>query len=701
MSIRIGVDTGGTFTDFVIWDSDSGQLNVFKVASTPEDPSKAILEGIRRLSRLGIHPDRVRFFGHGTTVATNALLEGKGTVTGLLITKGFRGVYEVRDQSRGAGAELYDLQFTKPPMLVRPFLTEEVEERIGAAGQVLVSMDDRVARAAVARLVDKGVQSFAVCLLFSFLNPAHERRLKEVIQELCPDATVSLSSEVLPQIREYFRLSTTVVNAYVAPVLGRYLAHAERELVEAGVRTPQLYVMQSNGGVVSFRTAAERAVTTILSGPAAGVMAARAIGQQAGYADIISLDMGGTSCDISLIHEGRVLETRLSTIAGQDITLPMVDVHTIGAGGGSVAWIDRAGLLQVGPRSAGAWPGPACYDQGGEEPTVTDANLVLGLLGEEGLAGGERRLSRVKAEQAIVRKVAEPLGLSLEEAALGIIRIVNVNMEQAIRRVSSERGFDPRRFALVAFGGAGPLHAPVLAGYLNIPTVIIPPYPGVTSALGLLCSDIRRDYLLSRVWSLATMSSSDAMSIFEGLSRRALSELEREGFTKSEVVLEWILECRYKGQGYELPVHAKPEEISRGDWEFIIDRFHEEHERTFGHRAASQPVEAVTFRVVAIAHVPKFSPKPQERVRSEAGAVPVTWRTVWFPGEKVPARCPVYRRSEVQPGWELRGPAILHQEDSTVAIYPGQLALVDEYSNLIISVAKGAVQSVVAEYNQA
>lgn len=427
---RIGVDIGGTFSDFVILNEASGGVLILKVPSTPSDPSIAVLNGLQQLGRQGMPRGGVRFFSHGTTVSTNALLEGKGATVGLLITRGFRAIQEVRDQTRGTGAAVYDPFYDRSPMLVPQQRTGEVPERLDHRGAVIESLDADVARSVIRQLLRRGVNSFAVCLLFSFMNPDHEQHIRRIIGEEAPDMPVSLSSEVLPVIREYYRLSTTQVNAYVSGRLGDYLSNMARRLQEQGVTTDQRYVMQSNGGMTSFASAGDRAVTTILSGPAAGVIAGARLSEASGFPNLITFDIGGTSTDIALVEGGAPMETTTGMVAGYHVGVPMLDINTISAGGGTIAWIDKVGTLNCGPHSAGAEPGPACYGKGGTEPTITDANLVLGYLNPENFLGGELPLYPDLAERAIQERVADPLGMTLDEATAGIVRLINVHMAQ-------------------------------------------------------------------------------------------------------------------------------------------------------------------------------------------------------------------------------------------------------------------------------
>jgi N-methylhydantoinase A len=686
---RVGVDVGGTFSDFVILDESTGAIRVLKLPSTPADPSLAVLDGVSRLTASGVPPAAIAFFSHGTTVATNALLETKGATTGLLVTEGFRGIFEVQDQTRGYGAATYDLSFERPPLLVPPRLTAEIPERVDYQGRILRPLDEPAAREAVRGLRAAGVESLAVCLLFSFMHPEHEQRLAEIIRDEIPDGFVSLSSSVVPQIREYYRMSTTVINAYVAPKLARYLDHMQARLRDSGVRTGQLFVMQSNGGVTTFGSAAERAVTTVLSGPAAGVIAGAALAAAAGYDHVITFDMGGTSADIALVERGEAPETTRGKIGGRDIAVPMLDINTISAGGGTIAWVDRGGVVQVGPQSAGADPGPACYGRGGTRPTVTDANLVLGYLNPDYFLGGEVRLDRAAAERAIREQVADPLGIDPLRAAAGIVEIINVHMEQGIKAVSSERGYDLREFALVAFGGAGPLHAARLAATLDIPWVLVPPHPGVTSAMGLLMSDVKHDYVRSRLQDLDTAAPADIQEMLGELADRARADLRAEGFADDLITLQPLLDLRYAGQGYELSVPAPGGTFDAAALLAVRAQFDALHERLHGHQAPGEAVEIVSYRLVAFARVPRIELQREAAAGGDLGAARRGERQAFFPELAAPVACPVFDRTRLSTGVRLEGPAIVEQLDSTAVIYPHQVAVVDDYRNLVIRSGAG------------
>ena len=685
--IRVGVDTGGTFSDFVFFDEDSREMSILKIPSTPADPSQAVIDGMAQRATGQVSPEEIAFFAHGTTVGTNAILELKGARTGLLVTQGFKGVYEIGDQTRGYGPATYDLLWEKPALLVPRKWTGEVPERIAADGTVVLPLDEAATRAEIRRLREQGVESWAVCLLFAFMNPAHERRVAELIQEEAPRASISLSSAILPQIREYYRLSTTVINAYISPILARYLARMEERLRGHGVATPQLYVMQSNGGVSTFGAAAARAVTTVLSGPAAGVIAGAHLSHLAGYDNVITFDMGGTSADLALVEAGAPVQTTQGQIAGREIAVPILDINTISAGGGTIGWVDEVGMLRMGPQSAGADPGPACYGRGGRQPTVTDANVVLGYIDPDYFLGGAIRLDRAAAEQAIRERIAAPLDMPLEAAADGMLRIVNTDMEQGIKAISSERGYDLRDFALMAFGGAGPVAAGRLAAELGIPRVLVPIVPGATSAMGLLMSDVRRSYVRSRLGLVDQLDPREAEAVYAELAAGAVAELTGEGFRQDEIALEYYVDMRYAGQGYELTVPGVALPLDTAQLGRLRERFDSLHERLHGHKAPSAPVEVVNYRMVALVRVPKVELRAVEPSGAPVAAARAGERPVYFAERGGFTPCPVYDRGRLQPGHRLDGPAIVQQLDSTTVVYPGQSATVDQYGNLVVHIA--------------
>ena len=680
---RVTVDTGGTFSDFVHLNEQTGEISIAKIASTPDDPSRAILAGLDALLASVTEADEIGYFCHGTTVGTNALLEGKGVRTALLVTEGFRGIYPVGEQARPYGTAIFDVMYDKPAPLVPSRLTGEVKERIDFRGNVLRPLDETALRESVRALKAQNIESIAVCLLFSFLHPEHEARVRDIVLEEIPGCSVSLSCEVLPQIREYYRLSTTVINAYLQPILARYIAQLDRRLATAGIVTRQKYIMQSNGGMATFAAAARRAVTTVLSGPAGGVTAGVLACGMSGSANIITFDMGGTSCDVALIRDGEPLLSSRGKIEGRDLAVPMLDINTVSAGGGTVATVDRFGVLQVGPQSAGAVPGPACYGRGGEAPTITDCNLVLGYLGEDNFLGGRMRLDAAKARAAIEAAVAKPLGLDVAEAAEGIVRVIDVKMEEAIKAISTMRGHDLRDFMLLAFGGAGPLHAGRIARDLGMAGVIVPLYPGVFSAIGLLMSDVKHDYVRSKLSPLSEVAPADVNGMFERMVAQALEELRDDGFAADHIRIERALDMRYAGQGYEIAVPCPVQPLQEADLKQLRTTFDQQHQAMFGHMAPQEPVEIVSFRVRGIGLVPpvempKF--KPAGTTLRDARR---ELRHVRFDGRELD--CPVYQRERLDVGLTVAGPAVLDQFDCTTVICPGQTARVDEWKNLIVT----------------
>jgi N-methylhydantoinase A len=678
----VGVDTGGTFTDLIAVEQTTGELRRAKVPSVSGDPSAAVLDAMDKLFAAGINPGDISLFVHGTTVATNALLEGKGVRTGLLITRGFRAVYEARGWSQPRGSDLLDTFYQKPPLLAPQWLTEEVRERLDYRGEVVTPLDEAGLRDSVHRLKAKGVEALAVCFLFSFLNPDHERRAAEIVAEVAPECRISLSSNVLPVIREYPRLSTTVIDAYVGPTIADYLMRLERRLIERGLKTPQLFLMQSNGGLMRISLGARHPNQTLLSGPAAGVIAGAELARLTRRRHVITFDMGGTSTDISVIVEGRLLETTQGQIAGQDIGTPMLRVRTLGAGGGTIAWIGKDGLLKVGPRSAGSVPGPACYGRGGEEPTVTDANVALGALSGDTILAGSLRIDAGRAARAI-ETVAKPLGLDVLQGAAGILRIVNTQMAVDLRLALQEQGQDPRKFALVAFGGAGPLHAAALARSVGIPTVLVPPYPGLNCAIGMLQTSVRHSYLKSEVGVLSRFPTGRMNDLFRELREQALAEASEEGFAHEAVKLTRLLDLRYPHQGYTLPV-ACPADITDADKARLKHAFDESHLQVYGQSAPREDAEIVTFRLQAEIEVPRLELPALAHGDGRAGRALKGERPLFDIDENRFVRATVYDRQALMAGDRIAGPAIIDQFDATTVLLGGQTATVDDTATLII-----------------
>jgi N-methylhydantoinase A len=679
---RVTVDTGGTFSDFVYLNEETDEVSISKVPSTPDDPSRAILHGIEVLLAKGVRADEITYFCHGTTVGTNALLEGKGVSTGLLVTEGFRAVYPVGEQARPYGPAIFDVMFDKPSMLVPASATGEVRERVDFRGDVLLKLDEAALRETLRGLKDQKIASIAVCLLFSFLYPKHEQRVAEIIREEMPGVAISLSSEILPQIREYYRLSTTVINAYLQPILAHYIAQLEQRLTGAGINTKQKYIMQSNGGMSTFAAAAQKAVTTVLSGPAGGVTAGAYACRMTGMQNIITFDMGGTSCDVALIKDGEPALSSRGKVEGRDIAVPMMDINTVSAGGGTISKVDRFGALEVGPESAGAVPGPACYSRGGTVPAITDCNLALGYLSVDNFLGGKMRLDADAARKA-VESVAKPLKMSMEDTAEGIIRIIDVKMAEAIKAISTMRGHDLRDFMLLAFGGAGPVHACRIARDLGMAGVIVPLYPGVYSAIGLVMSDVKHDYIQSRMTALSEIAPKDMASMFDHLASQALEDLRADGFSAETIKIQRSLDMRYAGQGYEITIPCEPEMMTTEGLKALRKSFDEVHKGMFGHMAPDEPVEIVSYRVRGVGMVPAVEMPRFKRAGTTLKDALREMRKVRFDGKTVD--CPIYQREKLDVGLTFSGPAVLDQFDCTTVICPGQTVRVDEWKNLIVT----------------
>jgi N-methylhydantoinase A len=655
-------------------DPATGRLWITKTPTTPHDPSEGFLAGVdKALALAGARPAALRHVLHGTTIATNAILEDKGAATGLLTTAGFRYVLEIGRHDIPRRANMF--AWTKPARPVPPELIFEAPGRIGVDGDEIEPLDEPSVREAARRLREAGVMSVAICFLHSYADTAHERRARDVLLEEYPDCAVSLSSDVLPVFREFERSMVTVLNAYVQPLVGRYVARLGARLRARGIDAP-LSIMKSNGGVVGADVVRTQAIHTALSGPAAGVIGARLIGEAARLADVISVDVGGTSADVCLIQAGEAAVTTEGRVGAWPVPVPMIDIHTIGAGGGSIARVTGDGTLTVGPESAGAQPGPVCYGAGGDEPTVTDAHLVLGRIPAH-LLGGEIVLDVERARRAIEERVARPLGLSLEAAACGILDIVNNNMVGAIRLVSVERGHDPRDFALVAFGGAGPLHGADLAALLSMGTVVVPRHPGVLSTFGLLGAEVRNDYARTSLQKPPDYDLESVARIYRGLEHQADHWLGDEGVPATERRLLRLADLRYRHQGFELTV-PWPERGLAVD--ALIARFHDRHERLYTYALRDAPVEIVTLRVAASGRARHFA--LPERGEARARRRPAR-RPVYFAGRGWIA-CPCVDRDTLGVGSAVSGPAIIEQLDSTTVVLPGQRARTDGFGTLVI-----------------
>jgi N-methylhydantoinase A len=693
-TFRVAVDTGGTFTDFVLLDESTGEISIAKILSSPADPSVSVMRGVEDFLDAD-HSRSIGYFCHGTTVGTNALLEEKGVRTGLLVTNGFRGIYEIMEQSRPHGPALFDLDYDKPTLLAPESRTGEVIERVDYAGTVLTPLDETALRETVRELGRQGVESVAVCLLFSYLHPQHEQRVREILREELPGCFVSLSSDVLPQIREYARLSTTVINAYLQPIVQRYLANLRDRLHARGIVTGQAYVMQSNGGAATFDKASERAAATLLSGPAGGVTAGARLSQLCGLDKVITFDMGGTSCDVALIEGGRPTLGSGGLISGRQVALPSLDIDTVSAGGGTLASVDAQVVLVVGPDSAGSVPGPASYGRGGERPTVTDANLALGYLSDASRLGGSLALDRDAAITALRTHVADPLGLDPIDAAKGIVDVVNIQMQEAIKGISTMRGYDLRDFVLIGFGGAGPVHAAALADDLHMAGVLIPAHPGVLSALGLLMADVQHDYVRSRLDQLTAADPDVVRGIFADLVTSARDELTSEGFAPGEIEFDYALDMRYQGQGYEVRVPVDHAAVADGDFDTLRKAFDAEHLERFGHNAPNEAAEIVSYRLTGRGLVPEVRLSRSEASGRALDDAIVGRRQVRFGMQMLDT--PIYARDGLEAGMTFVGPAIVDQKDTTVVVLPGQQASVDVWLNLFLAPLPAASSDLVVE----
>ena len=668
MGYMIGVDVGGTFTDFSVFDSETKRLFHYKHSSTPDDPSRSIVSGIHYiLESEGIDPVAVEYLAHGTTVATNALIEKRGARMGLITTKGFKDLMEIGNQKRPS---LYDLLKEKPESLIPSGLKCEVEERLLHDGSVKIPLNEEDVRKAVRFFQEQNVTTIAVCTLFSFINPAHERRIREIILEEYPGAYVSISSELVSEFREYSRMSTTVLNAYLGPVMKKYVENFQNSVRESGIAVAP-YVTQSNGSIISIAETVECPIKTAVSGPSAGVVGATYIGRQCGIDKIITFDMGGTSADISLIKDGKAQVSYERMVEGYPARIPMIDIITVGAGGGSIAAIDEGGALKVGPRSAGAVPGPACYMRGGENPTVTDANILLGKLNRHKILGGRMDVDWNLAHDAIQKKISEKSALSVEDAAAGIISVVNSNMVRAIRVVSVERGYDAREFTLMAFGGAGPLHACEVARELGITQVLLPPAPGTLCSLGLLMADTRFDLSQSYIMIAEAQNLSEMNRIFSQLTEEGDKMLENEGIAKEDRAFVYSLDCRYERQNYEITVEIPTGEITEEVLAGLVEQFHQEHERSYGYYDQKKKIQMVNYRVGAIGTIdkPDLSEHPVEE--NPQVPAPVEVRKVRFEGSSEYLDTNIYQRTQLPCGCTVSGPAIIEQMDSTSIIPPG------------------------------
>jgi N-methylhydantoinase A len=669
--LRIGVDVGGTFTDITTVNEETGDISSEKVLTT-RDPSVGVLNAIRRVKIL---LSDVKVFVHGTTVAINALIEGRGPRTGLITTEGFEDVVEIGRTNRSV---FFDIFYQRPPPLAPRRWRLGISERTDFRGHVIKHVDFDEVKKVVEYLATAGVESIAVCFLNSYANHENERRVADFIRRKWPHLEVTASSEVLPEIREYERMSTTVICAYLKPVVRAYLENLEEALLKEGCRSG-LYVMQSNGGVMTSQLARVRPVHMIESGPVGGAVAAQYVGNLIHVPNVIGLDMGGTTCKGNIITEGTLPSTTEYWPAGYMAKMPIVDILEIGIGGGSMGWIDQEGFFTVGPISAGADPGPACYELGGLEPTVTDANLVLGRV--ENLVGGRMRLNKKKAMQAIAERIAKPLNLEPIGAARGLLDIAITKMSELVRTMTMARGYDPRDYLLCVFGGAGPMHGAFVAAQMGIPKVLIPAAPGTFSGLGFLCSDFRHDFVQTFLIDLSKVNLEEMERGFRRLEAEGIETLKQEGFQESDISLLRSLDMRYVGQAHEVTVLLGASTTLTG----LREAFHQKHEATYGHAAPEEPVEIVNLRTGAIGKVEKILVR-YPAARGLPG--PKGRREVFFSEADGWVDCPVYDRSTLPVGYQLQGPAIVEEHTSTTVVPPHWLCSIDEYTNIILERSK-------------
>jgi N-methylhydantoinase A len=676
--LNVGVDVGGTFTDLVLFD-DEGNLQYLKESSTPSDQSVGIMKVMEKAAqRLGIDVTGIGHFVHGTTVATNALIERTGAKTGLITTEGFRDVLQIGRHTR---PHLFDLKVRRHPPLVPRHLRLEVAERIAASGEILRPLDETHLGEALATLVGHGVTAIAVCLLNSYRNPVHEERIGEIIARQYPAIAVGLSSRILPEIQEYERSSTTTINSYLTPLMGRYLTRLVDKLKEQGIRAAP-HIMQSGGGLMRAGQAADRPVHTILSGPAGGVLASAFVAGKIDAGDVVTIDMGGTSADISLVFDGTPVRSADSEFEGLPIAVPMLDIHAIGAGGGSQAWIDKGGAMRVGPQSSGADPGPVCYGRGGDVPTVSDANLVLGRLDTADFLGGDMTLRCEPAQNAIAEVLAGPLNMDTFAAAEGVIRVVNAAMAAGIRKVTVERGHDPRGCTLMAFGGAGPLHAGALAREIGIDTIVIPAAPGNFSAFGLLTADTRYDYVATVFKPMDELTPVELSAAYERLVGEAARRMSAERYDQSDITFVKSAELRYVRQSFRLHVPVYDIEGDDGEMAAIVDRFHAEHRRAYGYASETDPVEVVNVRLTAIGRIPTPELRPLPARTPADGPLAGIKRDVFF--DDAWRATDVYRRRELLAGDRFRGPAIVQEAGATTVVEPGFSARIDDIGNIVM-----------------
>lgn len=682
MSWLVGIDTGGTFTDLAATDTVSGKIITIKVPSVPSNPAIAVMNAVSQLvTDHEVEWSQIELLAHGTTVATNAILEGKGAMTGLLVNKGLKAIYPMRAGVHPNGSDLIDPYYSKSPELVPQALTKEVRGRVAYDGSEIEPISDEDIENAVSQLLRQGVTSIAVCFLFSFVNSKHEVRVRELIHEMAANCRVSISSEVLPVIREYPRLSTTVLDAYVGPVVANYLEELGASFAAFGVNTERFYVMQSSGGLKRMKLAVRYPNETLLSGPAAGVIFSQKLAEQTGYNNMVTFDMGGTSADMSVILSGAVDETREGAVAGQDLGTPMIRIRTIGSGGGSIAYLGDDGLLKVGPQSAGADPGPACYGRGGTQPTVTDANVRLGYLSVNNFLGGRMRGDASLAQKAL-EDLSAKIGIDEVVLARGILKIVDTQMAVGLRMALMERGADPRNFVLSAFGGSGPIHAVRLAKELGVSTILIPQYPGIACSMGLLNTVTKYVYLQSYIRRFSDVEIGDILTGFFEMKDRALKDREVEGLDDHSSEFIFQIDVRYPRQGYELPITLEHENgIPRVDLVRLSDQFHKQHQNYYGVSAPDEEPQLVNLRLTMSGKLPQMQWSIPERFSGQALKEN---RDAWFDSANGFVSTPVYDRMKLPVGARIEGPAIIEQSDSATLIEPGAYVTIDQFGNIVI-----------------
>jgi len=679
MSYRLSVDVGGTFTDVVVFDDVAKTVHVTKTPSTPPDYSLGITTGIAKICKqIGIQNEDIAFFIHGTTVATNALLERKGAKTALITTEGFKDVIEIGLQRR---PDLYNFWIQRPTPPIPRYLRFEIQERTQANGEISKEINLEAAMAVIAQLKIHEVESVAICFLNSYSNPYNEHQMKKLLQQELPDMHICTSADTLPEIREYERFCTTSVNAYLMPKVKDYINHLDMQRQEAGLRA-EVHIMQSNGGIMGSYAAGERSVHTVFSGPAGGVLASIYMSQLLEEENIVTIDIGGTSSDLALIHKHHIAFTSAAELGGFPVRVPMVEMHTIGAGGGSIAWMDRGGGVRVGPQSAGSLPGPACYGIG-DQPTVTDANLVLGYLNQDNFLGGEMYLDKQKSIQAIDRVIAQPMRIDPVAAASGILKLVNANMCGGISVVSTQKGYDLREFSLMAFGGGGSLHAAALAEELNMKRVIVPVAPGNFSAIGCQLAKVRYDYVRSIIRSVNEISPAEYNEVYQLMKEEALTDLAKEGFSTDQVLMESTSDMRYLGQSWELSVPVRHQVSASSELQASAEDFADIHRHTYGYKLRDQVV-FVNLRLAAFGVVPALEfPRSAQHVDATPPEALKGSRELYFDNSFVKGK--IYDRSLMPPGSKVSGPAMIEEYAASTPVPPGNEAEIDGYLNIVIT----------------